>query len=90
MADLTVMDGAFHFIMTRMVTTGVAPHFGELAKGLGCSIDQGRQALHDLMGVGLTAWLHPDTDWIASFAPFSNIPTQYRITVDGEQKWYAQ
>ncbi len=90
MADLNLLDGAFHFIMTRMVATGVAPHYSELAKELGCSIGQGRQTLHDLMEVGLTAWLHPNTDWIASFAPFSSIPTQYRITVDGEQKWYAQ
>ena len=90
MADLILLDRAFHFIMSRMVATGVAPHYSELAKELGCSIAQGRQTLHDLMGVGLTAWLHPNTDWIASFAPFSSIPTQYRITVEGEQKWYAQ
>ena len=28
--------------------------------------------------------------YIVSFAPFHNLPTQYRITVDGEQKWFAQ
>ena len=35
-------------------------------------------------------WMHPDTDLIASFPPFNNQPTQYRISVDGEQKWFAQ
>jgi hypothetical protein len=27
---------------------------------------------------------------IASLAPFNNLPNQYRITIDGEQKWFAQ
>jgi hypothetical protein len=27
---------------------------------------------------------------ITSFAPFNNLPTQYRITVDGQQKWFGQ
>jgi hypothetical protein len=39
-------------------------------------------------GLGAT-WLHPDTDYIVAFAPSSNLPTQYRITVGGQQKWYG-
>jgi hypothetical protein len=35
-------------------------------------------------------WVHPDTDYIASFPPLNGLPTQYRITVRGEQKWFAQ
>ena len=35
-------------------------------------------------------WLHPETDYVASFPPLNNLPTQYRITVRGEQKWFAQ
>ena len=27
---------------------------------------------------------------IASFAPFNNLPTQYRISIDGQHKWFAQ
>jgi len=42
------------------------------------------------VGMGLPNWLVPDTDYIASFAPFSNIPTQYLVSVDGQQRWYAQ
>jgi len=34
--------------------------------------------------------LFPDTDYISSFAPFSNLPTQYRVSIGGEQKWFAQ
>ena len=35
-------------------------------------------------------WLHPETDYIASFPPLNSLPTQYRVTVRGEQKWFAQ
>ena len=35
-------------------------------------------------------WLHPETDYIASFPPLNNLPTQYRISVRGEQRWFAQ
>ena len=29
-------------------------------------------------------------DYIVSFAPFNNLPTQYRITIEGQQKWFGQ
>ena len=35
-------------------------------------------------------WLHPETDYIASFPPLNSLPTQYRVTVRGEQNWFAQ
>jgi hypothetical protein len=34
--------------------------------------------------------IHPETDYIASFPPLNNLPTQYRVTVRGEQRWFAQ
>jgi hypothetical protein len=74
-----------------MIKTGQAPHYTEIAAELGVSVEDGRRALHDLVSMGIPGiWLFPDTDYIASFAPFSNLPTQYRITVDGEQKWFGQ
>jgi len=91
MAEPTTLDKAFHFIMKRMVETGVAPHYTEIAAELGMSVEDGRKTLHDLIAAGIPgAWLAPGTDYIASFAPFSNLPTQYRISVDGEQKWFGQ
>ncbi|MCH8107408.1 MAG: hypothetical protein IIB30_03510 [Chloroflexi bacterium] len=90
MADREMLDRAFEAIMRQMVETGQAPHYTELAKQLGLSVEDGRQVLHDLIDTGIPAWLHPDTDYIVSFPPFNNMPTQYRITVDGEQKWFAQ
>jgi hypothetical protein len=90
MADLPLLDRAHSFIIDRMVQTGVAPHYTELAHHLGLSMEEGKQTLHELIDTGIPAWLHPGTDYIVSYPPFHNLPTQYRITVDGEQKWFAQ
>ncbi|HVA79651.1 MAG TPA: hypothetical protein VNF29_01870 [Candidatus Binataceae bacterium] len=90
MTDVATLDRAFHNIMQRFISTGQAPHFTELARDLGVGVDDARQVIADLMNAGVPGWLHPQTDYIASFPPFNNQPTQYRITIDGEQKWFAQ
>ena len=90
MSEPTALDKTFHIIMKRMVETGQAPHYTELAVELGVSPEEGRKALHELFSAGIPGWLFPNTDFITSFAPFNNLPTQYRITIDGQQKWFAQ
>ncbi len=90
MTDLAMLDRAHHGIMRRFVETGLALHYTELAASLGLPVEEGRQVLRDLIATGIPAWLHPGTDYIVSVAPFNNMPTQYRITVDGQQKWFAQ
>ena len=90
MSEPTLLDMTFQVIMKRMVETGQAPHYTEIAAELGVSVEEGRKALHDLFKAGVPGWLFPETDFITSFAPFNNLPTQYRITVDGQQKWFAQ
>ena len=91
MGSPTLLDKTYNVIITRLVETGQAPHYTEIASALGVSMEEGRRALHELMSAGvLGMWLFPDTDYISSFAPFSNLPTQYRISVGGEQKWFAQ
>ncbi len=98
MADLKLLDRVFYMIMQRFMDTGQAPYHTELAKELGLSMEQGRQLFHELMeapcpsyaGGRYPAWLYPGTDYIASFAPFNNLPTQYRLTIDGRQGWFAQ
>lgn len=90
MAD-SELDRVFHFIMERMVATGQAPHYTEIAGELDVQPAEGRRLLRKLFSVrNFPGWLHPSTDLIASFPPFNNLPTQYRITIDGEQKWFAQ
>jgi hypothetical protein len=91
MSSPSVLDKTYRIIIERMIRTGQAPHYTEIAAELGVSIEEGRKALHDLVAMGIPGiWLSPDTDYIGSFAPFSNLPTQYRITVDGQQKWFGQ
>ncbi len=91
MSSSSLLDNLYHAILTRMVQSGQAPHYTELAAELKVSVEEARQALHDLVALGIPGiWLFPDTDYISSFAPFSNLPTQYRITVNGEQKWFGQ
>ena len=90
MAELQSLDRAFYFIMRRFIETGQAPHYTEMASELGLAMEEGRLLLHDLIPQHHPAWVHPETDYIVSFAPFHNLPTQYRITIDGEQKWFGQ
>ena len=90
MTEETQLDRTYHFIMETFVERGHAPHYSEIAEAFSVSAEEGREYLHDLMNLGMAMWLIPGTDEIASFAPFNNLPTRYRITVDGEQKWFAQ
>ena len=90
MADTSRLDQIFEIIMKRMVKTGQAPHYTEIAAELDVSVKEGKKALHDLFDAGIPGWLFPNTDLIVSFAPFNNLPTQYCITIDGQQKWFGQ
>ena len=90
MTEQTIFDKTYRFILLKMVQTGQAPHFTEIAAELGVSMEEGRKVLHDLFSLRMAAWLFPNTDFIASIAPFNNQPTQYRISIDGEQKWFGQ
>ena len=84
------LDRTFQIILKHMVETGQAPHYTEIAAKLKVSVEEGRRALHELFSPGFPGWLFPNTDYIASFAPFANLPTQYRILIDGQQKWFGQ
>ena len=91
MADLVQLDRTYNYILQTFVKRGYAPHFTEIAREFSVRPDEGKKLLHELMDdTKLPIWLYPDTDLIASFAPFNNLPTQYRISVDGQQKWFAQ
>jgi hypothetical protein len=90
MSSSSILDRVYHAILTRIVKSGQAPHYTELARELQVPVEEARKALHDLVSVGIPGiWLFPDTDYISSFA-FQQSSTQYRITVDGEQKWFGQ
>jgi len=90
MSEPKQLDRAFSFIMKRMMKTGQAPFYTEIAAELGVSVEEGRKILHGVFAAGIPGWVFPNTNYIVSFAPFNNLPTQYRITIQGQQKWFGQ
>jgi hypothetical protein len=46
--------------------------------------------LREVMQAYPSAGCIPTRNYIASFPPLNNLPTQYRVTVRGEQRWFAQ
>lgn len=89
MTSLTDLDVTYAAIMAETVASGVVPHYAELAATLDISPNDARERIKEIIDL-TPGWLHPGTDYIASFPPFNNQPTQYRVSVDGEQKWFAQ
>lgn len=87
--DLAELDNAYATIMNAIVQTGHAPHYAELAGTLGVTPDHSRDLMHQLCAM-TPGWMHPETDWLASFPPFNVQPTQYRITIDDKHGWYGQ
>ena len=87
--DSALLDKTFQAIMTSMASTGNAPDFIKVAAELNVNPDEARSALHDIISTGHPGWLD-EHDTIVTFCPFSNVPNQYRVSVDGEQKWYGQ
>jgi hypothetical protein len=90
MSQSSQLDRTYFFILKRMVEIGQAPFYTEIASGLGVSVEEGKKALHDLLAAGIPGWVYPNTSYIVSFAPFNNLPTQYRITIEGQQKWFGE
>jgi len=89
MTDLPKLDQAYALVIRHFVDTGRAPHYTEVARSLSVGMEEGRQIVHDLVEE-LPAWTEPGTDLFSSFAPFNSQPTHYRISVEGQQKWYGQ
>ena len=83
------LDRAYATVTATMIETGQAPHHTELARALGVPMERGRELVHELMAVTF-GWAHPGTDYVASWPPFNNQPTQYRVSVDGRQSWFGQ
>ncbi len=90
MAESKHLNETFQIILRKLIETGRAPHYTEIAKELHVPIEQARAELHAVYSPKFPGWLFPNTDYICSFPPFSNLPTQYFISIDGQQKWFGQ
>ncbi|UCE00994.1 MAG: hypothetical protein JSV42_09880 [Chloroflexota bacterium] len=92
MSEGILMQRAYTSVLRHFIEHGRAPHYVELARILDIEIDEARVLIKDTAAAAPIAscWLSHDTDYIESWAPFSNVPTHIRISVDGMQKWYGQ
>jgi hypothetical protein len=90
MAHLDIIQKAYTAIVHHFIRTGRAPHYTELATLVGVHPDEARDLQRAAATSAMGSWLSPDTDYIGSWAPFSNVPTQYRVSVAGKSKGYAQ
>lgn len=81
-----------HHVLKHFVATGRAPHYTELGGVLGTDPATARRLLREttLESPFSFAWMTPDTDYVGSWAPFSNLPNHNAISVEGAQKWYGQ
>jgi hypothetical protein len=90
MEESTLVQEAYTAVVQHFVKTGRAPHYTELGAILGLSPEEARQVQHKAANAALACWFVKDTDYVESWAPFSNVPTNYLITIEGNQKWYGQ
>lgn len=92
MAVSEAVKSTYAAVLGFMVDNGRAPHYSELATSLDVGLEEARSLLHETAAAAPVAgcWLAHDTDLVESWAPFSNIPTQIRISVDGKERWYGQ
>jgi hypothetical protein len=84
-------DKIFQIIMERIIVTGQAPDYREIAAEMGVTPEEGQKAVRKLFSTtGFPGWFYPNSEIIMSFAPFNIASNNYRLTIDGEQKWFSQ
>ena len=89
MSGTEVLDKTFNFIMKQMVDTGHAPHYTEIAAELGITPEEGRKTMHTLFESRIHGRLYPIYGFYRVVCAFNNQPTQFRVTIEGQQKWFA-
>ena len=90
MEETTLVQRAYTAVVEHFIKSGRAPHYTELAVTLGLPPEEARRLQRKAAASSLACWFVKDTDYIESWAPFSNVPTHYLVTIKGEQKWYGQ
>ncbi len=88
--EMALVQRTYTAVLEHLIKTGRAPHYTELGKFLGLPPDDAKQAQRAAAESSIGCWFVKDTDYVESWAPFSNVPTHYLVTIKGEQKWYGQ
>ena len=81
------LDRIYCIIRDHFKEAGFAPHYTDLARELRVTPDEGRLALHALMDSPFPCWLHPGTDYIGSFPPFSLVQPLPQPAFPGYDLW---
>jgi len=90
MTEPELIQRAYTAILRHNIDAGVAPHYTALATELSIAPDAARDVQREASEAAVGCWISHDTDYVHSWAPFSNLPTQYRISVDGRERGYGQ
>jgi hypothetical protein len=90
MDETALVQRAYTAVVENFVKTGRAPHYTELAGTLGLKPDEAKQLQRKAADSSVACWFAKETDYVESWAPFSNVPTHYLVSIDGNQKWYGQ
>ncbi len=90
MDENMLVQRAYTAVLDHFIKTGRAPHYTELATTLGLRIEEARQLQRKAADSAVACWFVKDTDYVESWAPFSNVPTHFLLTIAGDQKWYGQ
>ena len=85
-----LVQRAYTAVLGYFIQEGRAPHYTELGQILGLKPEEAKRIQHMAAESALACWFVKDTDYIESWAPFSNVPTHYLITIGGARKWYGQ
>ena len=85
-----LVQRAYTAVLGYFIQEGRAPHYTELGQILGQKPEEAKRIQHKAAESALACWFVKDTDYIESWAPFSNVPTHYLITIAGTRKWYGQ
>lgn len=88
--DKALVQRCYTTIMQHFIDYGHAPHYSQLAQMLGVSIEEARVHQAEAARIGVGCWLAHGTDNVESWAPFHGMATNYRFTINGEQKWFGQ
>jgi hypothetical protein len=85
------VQAAYTAILRHLIDFGRAPHYIELAGLIGVDVEEARKLQVEAAEAaeGAQCWLVPDTDLIEAWAPFSNLPTHFRVSVDDRSGWYG-
>lgn len=86
-----ILQRAHHAILSHLVAHGRAPHYVDLADMLGIPIEDARVAQREAAAAvpAAACWLSHDTDYVEEWAPFSNVPTHVRMSIDGRHGWHG-